>query len=218
MLADYLPTYRLRIRSDRLELRLPDLDDLAALGDVAAAGIHGPEVRPFLWPWTDAAPIGRGRTAILWNLRLLAQCTPEKWSLPFVAVHEGNVIGKQEVTASEFAVTKEAATHSWLGQEHHGKGLGTELRAAALEFLFRGLGAEYAISDSLDDNEPSERVSRRLGYRPDGIEHQVANGRRLVSRRWRLGREDWEAHRRHDVAVEGLDDDVLALLGLGTPD
>jgi hypothetical protein len=92
------------------------------------------------------------------------------------------------------------------------------MRAAALEFLFRGLGAEFAISDSLDGNGPAERVSRKLGYQPDGIDHQVASGQRLVSQRWRLSREAWETHRRHEVAIEGLDDDVLAVLGLGARD
>ncbi|MBM7785487.1 GNAT family N-acetyltransferase [Tenggerimyces flavus] len=213
MLADYLPTYRLRLRTERLELRLPDFDDFAALADVAAAGIHGPGVRPYLTSWAQDPPVERGRTAILWNLRLLAQCSPEKWNLPFVTVLDGAVIGKQEIVATDFKVTREAATGSWLGIAHHGKGLGTEMRAAALELMFTGLGAEYALSDSLDGNPPSEGVSRKLGYRPDGIEHQVANGERLLSRRWRLSREDWLAHRRYEVAIEGLDDDVRAMLG-----
>ncbi len=215
MIADYLPTYRLRLRTERLELRLPDFDDFAALAEVAAAGIHGSEFRPYLTTWAQDPPVERGRTSILWNLRLLAECSPLKWTLPFVTVLDGAVIGKQDITATDFGVTREAASGSWLGLAHHGKGLGTEMRAAALEFLFTGLGADYALSDSLDGNSPSEGVSRKLGYRPDGIEHQVANGERLVSRRWRLSREDWEANRRHEVAIEGLDDDVRAMLGAG---
>jgi RimJ/RimL family protein N-acetyltransferase len=215
MLTDYLPIYRLRLHTERLELRLPDFDDLAALADVAAAGIHGPDFMPFTTPWTEAAPAERGRTAILWNLRLLAGCSPERWSLPFVAVLDGEVIGKQDIAAKDFKLTREATTASWLGSAHHGNGFGTEMRAAALELLFTGLGADYALSDSLDGNGPSEGVSRKLGYRADGIELQVANGERVVSRRWRLSREDWAAHRRHAVAVEGLDADVLAFLGAG---
>jgi RimJ/RimL family protein N-acetyltransferase len=213
MFSDYLPFYRLRLRSERLELRLPDFDDLAALADVAAAGIHGPDFMPFTTPWTEADPTERGRTAILWNLRLLSGFSSERWSLPFVTVLDGEVIGKQDISAREFEVTREATTASWLGSAHHGKGLGTEMRAAALALLFDGLGADYALSDSLDGNLPSEGVSRKLGYRPDGIEHQVAKGKRVVSRRWRLGREDWEANRRHEVVVEGLDESVLTLLG-----
>lgn len=214
MLTDYLPIYRLRLRTERLELRLPDFEDMAALADVAAAGIHGPEFMPFIVPWTETTPRERGRAAILWDLRVLAGCSAERWSLPFVALHEGNVIGKQEVSAKHFGVTREATTGSWLGIAHHGKGLGTEMRAAVLEFLFTGLSADFALSDSLDGNGPSEGISRKLGYRADGIDHEVSGGRRVVSRRWRLSRDDWEANRRIEVAIEGLDEDVRAMLGL----
>jgi hypothetical protein len=62
---------------------------------------------------------------------------------------------------------------------------------------------------------PFEGVSSKLGYRADGIELQVAKGERVVSRRWRLSRDDWARHRRHEVAVAGLDEDVLAFLGPG---
>ncbi|MQM24588.1 GNAT family N-acetyltransferase [Glycomyces albidus] len=215
MLADYLPAYRIRLRTERLELRLPDLDDLAALAEQAASGVHGPDFQPFKNAWTEEEPLARGRTAILWNLRLLSSITPELWCLPFVAVHEGRVIGKQDLAGKQYAITREATTSSWLGQAHHGHGLGTEMRAAVLAFLFEGLGADYALSDCLEGNGPSIGVSRKLGYRPDGVELQIYKGKRVTSLRWRLAREDWEAHRTHEVAIEGLDADARAMLGLG---
>jgi RimJ/RimL family protein N-acetyltransferase len=214
-LTDYLPVYRIRLRTERLELRLPDLDDLVALADRAAEGVHDPAFMPFVVPWTEAEPLDRGRATILWQMRAIATATPEDWALPFVAVHEGRVIGMQEVAAKEFKASREATTGSWLGLAHHGKGLGTEMRAAVLAFLFDGLGADYALSASFDGNGPSQGVSRKLGYREDGIVHHVLRGERRVDRRWRLGREDWEAHRRHEVAIEGLDEGALAMLGLG---
>ena len=214
-LTHYLPAYRLRLRTERLELRMPDFDDMTALADVAADGIHGHGFMPFVHPWTEGTPEEVGRAAILWNLNALARSTPENWTLPLVTVYEGEVIGKQEVVAKDFKVTREATTGSWLGRAHHGKGLGTEMRAAVLDFLFNGLEADYALSDSLDGNGPSAGVSRTLGYRTDGIDHQVSRGERVVSRRWRLSREDWKANRRHEVAIEGLDEDVRKALGLG---
>ncbi|MEU6250914.1 GNAT family protein [Glycomyces sp. NPDC047010] len=214
MLADYLPVYRIRLRTERLELRLPDHDDLAALAGQAAAGVHDPDFQPFKNAWTEAEPLTRGRTAVLWNLRLLSGITPERWCLPFVAVRDGQVVGKQDLAAKQYALTREATTSSWLGREHHGQGLGTEMRAAVLALLFDGLDAEWALSDSLDGNGPSQGVSAKLGYRADGIDHQVYKDRRVTSRRWRLTRADWEAHRRHEVRIEGLDDDAKAMLGL----
>lgn len=215
MLTDYLPVYRIRLRTERLELRLPDLDDLVALADQAAAGVHDPGFMPFPTPWTEAEPIERGRATIQWQMRAIMNATPEDWTLPFVTVFDGQIVGMQEVAAKDFKVKREGATGSWLGLAHHGQGIGTEIRAAVLDFLFTGLGADYAVSASFDGNEPSAGVSRKLGYRADGIEHHVLRHERRVDRRWRLTREDWEAHRKHEVAIEGLDEDVLRALGLG---
>lgn len=48
-------TAELRVRTPRLELRLPTEDELHALAEVALAGIHPPERTPFYVPWTDRA-------------------------------------------------------------------------------------------------------------------------------------------------------------------
>jgi RimJ/RimL family protein N-acetyltransferase len=214
-LTEYLPIYRIRLRTERLELRLPDLDDLVALADQAAAGIHDPDFMPFATPWTEAEPLERGRATIQVQMRAIMNATPQEWALPFVTVHDGRVVGMQEVTAKDFTVKREAATGSWLGRAHHGQGIGTEMRAAVLDFLFNGLGADYATSASFDGNVSSEGVSRKLGYRADGIEHHVLRDQRRIDRRWRLTREDWEAHRKHEVRIEGLDDAALRALGVG---
>jgi RimJ/RimL family protein N-acetyltransferase len=215
MLTDYLPIYRIRLRTERLELRLPDLDDLVALADQAAAGIHDPDFMPFATPWTEAEPLDRGRATIQFQMRAIMSATPQNWALPFVTLVDGEIVGMQEVIAKDFKVKREGATGSWLGRAHHGKGIGTEMRAAVLDFLFTGLGADFAVSASFDGNGPSEGVSRKLGYRADGIEHQVLRDERRIDRRWRLTREDWEAHRKHEVVIEGLDEEARRALGLG---
>ena len=47
------PLTRLRLRTPRLELRLPTVFELRELYQVAAAGIHDPEFMPFETAWTD---------------------------------------------------------------------------------------------------------------------------------------------------------------------
>ncbi|MEU6857259.1 GNAT family protein [Glycomyces sp. NPDC046736] len=215
MLTDHLPIYRLRIRTERLELRLPDFEELAGLADAAAEGVHDPSFMPFIFPWTDATPAERGRSVALWYHRCIGRWENDDWQLPFVAFRDGRPIGMQEIGAKRLPITREVATGSWLGLAHHGNGLGTEMRAAVLHFGFDALDAEWATSGSLDANAASAGVSRRLGYQADGIAHVVVQGKRRLERRWRLSREDWEAHRRHEVTVEGLDEEVLKMLGLG---
>ncbi|GAB3657930.1 GNAT family N-acetyltransferase [Glycomyces tarimensis] len=214
MLTDHLPIYRLRLRTERLELRLPDLEELGALADVAAEGVHQPDFMPFVFPWTDTTPEQRARSVVLWYLRTVGAYEADRWKLPFTVFHEDEPVGLQEIWGDRFSITREVTTGSWLGLKHQGKGIGTEMRAAVLHFGFAGIGAEWATSASFDGNEPSAGVSRKLGYKADGIEFCVVQDQRRLERRWRLSREDWEAGRRREVAIEGLDEDVLKMLGL----
>src|SRR4051812_31053178 len=161
MLADHWPLYRLRLRTPRLELRLPDPDDLGALAGQAAAGVHDPAVQPFIVPWTEADPATVARNAIQWHWATLGRWSAESWSLPLVVVAEGAVIGTQDVGAQHFARLREVHTGSWLGRAHHGRGYGTEMRAAVLHLAFAGLGAESATSEAFADNHASYGVSMK---------------------------------------------------------
>ena len=49
------PLFALRLRTPRVELRLPSHDELVELAQVARAGIHPPETMPFRVAWTDSA-------------------------------------------------------------------------------------------------------------------------------------------------------------------
>lgn len=51
---DVTPLLGLRLRTPRLELRLPAEDELAQLARVARQGVHPRDEMPFLIPWTDA--------------------------------------------------------------------------------------------------------------------------------------------------------------------
>ncbi|MEU8560091.1 GNAT family protein [Streptomyces cyaneofuscatus] len=199
------PLHGLRIRTPRLELRLPDealLDELASVG---AGGVHAPDRMPFIVPWTDGEPDEVGRATYQHVLGTIAGWTPQDWHLSLAVLHGGKVVGRQDVMGREFGVRREVMTGSWLGLPHQGQGIGTEMRAAALHLAFEGLGARYAVSDARTDNAGSLGVSRRLGYEPDGLQIEVIRGEAVTLRRVRLDRAGWEKHRSVDVTVEGLD-------------
>jgi hypothetical protein len=48
------PLFGLRLRTPRLELRLPTDDELVELRELAHAGVHPPDEMPFAVAWTDA--------------------------------------------------------------------------------------------------------------------------------------------------------------------
>ncbi|NUR77140.1 MAG: GNAT family N-acetyltransferase [Thermoleophilia bacterium] len=155
------PLTRLRLRTPRLELRLGTRAELRALADVARAGIHDPDVMPFEFPWTDSLDEA---SFVAFHEQALAHAQPDDWQLNLLAFHRGRVIGTQGIGAERFAQRRTVATGSWLGRAWQGQGLGTEMRAAVLQFAFAGLGAEVARSGAIAGNPQSLAVSRKLGY------------------------------------------------------
>ncbi|MCX4528694.1 GNAT family N-acetyltransferase [Streptomyces sp. NBC_01551] len=205
MEAHVWPLYGLRVTTPRLELRLPGLDLLAELAAVAAAGVHDPALTPFTVPWTDAPPEDRGRAVFQHVLGTVASWSPRAWTLSLAVLRGGEVVGRQDLGADEFAVTREGHTGSWLGLAHQGEGIGTEMRAAVLHLAFAGLGARAVTSAAMTDNPASLRVSEKLGYRPDGLTVACVRGEARTLRRLRLDRAGWEAHRTVPVELHGLE-------------
>ncbi|MGW0801718.1 GNAT family N-acetyltransferase [Nonomuraea sp. NPDC002799] len=185
------PLFELSITTPRLELRLPSLEDLDELGDRAADGIHEEGYMPFLVPWSDVEPAERARRTVQYHFRLWSEFSRDAWAIAFVVVHEGQVAGTQEISAKSFPGTLEATTGSWLARRFQGQGIGTEMRAAVLHLAFAGLGARFATTEAFEDNHASLAVTRKLGYREDGINVYDRMGKPVVSRRFRLAREDW---------------------------
>ena len=212
MLTDVWPLFGLVLRTPRLELRIPSLEQLAALAELADEGVHDPAAMPFLVPWTDLPPGPRGRSTLQYQWRQWAELTPERWTLVLAVLAGGEPVGIQAIGGTEFAVTGEVHTGSWLGRRHQGRGIGTEMRAAVLHLAFAGLGAEWAVSSALDGNQASIGVSRKLGYADDGVAVRAVRGRRRIDRRFRMDREIWAARQTVPVEIEGLEP-CLELLG-----
>jgi RimJ/RimL family protein N-acetyltransferase len=202
--SPFWPLSGLRLTTPGLELRWPGPDDLEQLAGLAADGVHDPDVMPFAVPWTDAPPGERARNVLQYFWRTWAAWTPGDWTLDLAVLRDGVVVGTQGMTGRQFAVRREVSTGSWVGRRYHGQGIGTQMRAAVLHLAFEGLAAEYATSEAFEDNPASHAISRRLGYADDGIERIVVREKPVISRRFRLDRPGWLAHRRIPVEIEGL--------------
>ena len=201
----YWPLFDLRLRSERLELRYPNDEDCTQLAELAARGIHDPGWMPISLAWTDAPSPELERSAMQFYWRMRASWSPDNWSCPLVAIHDGEVIGVQDFGAKRFAILRGVSSGSWLGRAHQGKGFGKEQRAAMLHLAFEGLGALRAESEARDDNGPSLGVSRALGYVENGDYFDVVRGERVRSVRIKLMRERWESHRKYEVEISGLE-------------
>ena len=89
---------------------------------------------------------------------------------------DGEPVGMQDLIGADFAVFGAVSTFSWLGSGYRGRGIGTEMRAAALHLAFAGLAAREATSEAFTDNQASNRVSRALGYEPNGTSWATRRG------------------------------------------
>jgi RimJ/RimL family protein N-acetyltransferase len=114
-----------------------------------------------------------------------------------------------------FARFGTVSSFSWLAPGSRRQGLGKEMRAAILHLAFAGLGAREAGSDAFVDNEASNRVSRGLGYEPNGLDWDTRRGEPAQIQRWRLTRDAWERVRRDDIELTGVEA-CLPVLGIGT--
>lgn len=199
------PLFGLRIRSERLVLRLPTDEDLVGLLAVARAGIHPPTEMPFGIAWSNlpSPAFERGFMQHHWGLR--AAWTTEVWQLNLLIERDGQPIGSQSVHAQRFAMMRTVDTGSWLGRVHQGQGLGREMRAAVLSLAFDGLGARVALTEAFLDNAASSGVSRSLGYEENGRGSLAPEGIARETQRYRMTVEGWRARPRPPVTIEGLE-------------
>ena len=213
-MTDLTPLYELRLRTPRLELRLGSREELHDLGRLAEQGIHPPEEMPFAVAWTDAfGSPGYLQDFVDHHEAALAEWSTDEWRLNLLVWSDGALVGSQSVAAEGFTIERRVHTGSWLGAEHQGRGIGTEMRAAVLELAFRGLGATVAESSWLEGNEQSRRVSEKLGYRVAGQTRHSPRGTPVPTTLVELERRAWRSP--VAVAIEGLESCLGLFLGGG---
>ena len=171
-LTEAYPPFGLRIEAGPLVLRPITDEVLPELVDLALAGIHDPEFMPFQVPWTDTprAELPGAFARYHWGLR--SAWSRDRWHLEFAVEHAGRIVGIQAFATEHYLVTRTGETGSWLGREFHGQGIGTAMRQAICAFCFDHLDAEQITSGAFADNPASAVVSRKVGYRPNGV-HRV---------------------------------------------
>ncbi|MFE9801480.1 GNAT family N-acetyltransferase [Streptomyces goshikiensis] len=201
------PLTALQLTTADLVLRLPSDDELDALAEVAADGVVPDDVVYFPQPWASAPPVERARSVVQNHWWARGDWTRENWRLLLAVFLDGQVIGQQNLSARDFAITGEARTGFWLGSRSQGQGYGTQMRAAALALAFDGLGAARVTSTAFADNAASRAVSRRFGYRPNGVHRIAVEGRPYDAHEEVIEAADWHGFASvAPVGIAGLSD------------
>lgn len=202
--TDLLPVLGLHVTAGPLELRGINDDVLADLCGLAERGIHDPDQMPFYFPWTDAPADELARNTAQYHWRCRADFSPAAWDLHLATYVDGTLVGTQGFSTSDYLVTRTGETGSWLGREHQGRGIGTAMRQAMCALLFDHLGAAEITSGAFLDNPSSLAVSRKVGYRDNGVRrHKRREGELALNQRLVLTPDDF-VRGPHDVEVEGL--------------
>ncbi|MDE8667543.1 GNAT family protein [Pseudarthrobacter sp. H3Y2-7] len=204
------PLFGLTLTTPRLVLRPITDDDIPAAVAAAASGIHDPGRNPFSNPWTELPADALGPNMAQWYWRCRGQATPKDWTLLLGIWHEGQFVGCQDIGAKDFATLRTVSTGSWLKQSVHGRGLGTEMRAAVVLWAFNWLGAEVAESEAAAWNSSSLGVSRALGYELNGTARMSWGGKAVDVQKVRVTpatfkRPDWTLQvEGHEAAAKFL--------------
>ncbi len=208
------PLFGLRVSTPRLDLRYPNDDDIAEIAERSAIdGVHDPSFMPFTIEWTDVPPPLQQRLSMQHHWSVRANWKPTHWTCNLAVVVDDRIVGTQAIIGEDFSQLRSVHSGSFLFRSEQGKGIGTEMRAAILHLAFAGLGAAEARTAAWGDNEQSLGVTRKLGYEPIGRRWKLSRGLRREMVEYRLERDAWEAHRRDDIAIIGLEP-CLDLFGL----
>ncbi len=168
-ISDVFPPLGLRVVAGPLELRGISDDDLVTLGALAARGVHAPDRMPFTFAWTDVDPAELPLNFAQYHWRTRADFGPDAWVLNLGVWHDGVLVGVQGINTTKYLVTRTGETGSWLGLEHQGRGIGTEMRRVMCAFVLDHLDAVQITSGAFTDNPASLAVSRKVGYRDNGV-------------------------------------------------
>lgn len=169
--AELWPPFGLTLRCGPVELRPVRFDDIPVLLDVIGDGIIAEDVPgyPLLFPFAHGEyTLAKRRESVQFWWRNWSAISPSQWSIQMSVLRDGEIVGVQDILADDFLTVRSAATGSFLGVRHQGRGTGTLMRQAIAMFAFDHLGARALDSGAFHDNNRSLAVGRKVGYRQHG--------------------------------------------------
>jgi RimJ/RimL family protein N-acetyltransferase len=201
--ATALPLLGLRIAAGPVELRGMTDDLLGPVADLPIKGVHDPDFMPFFVPWSiaPAEDMPRNMAQFHWGQR--ASFSVEKWGMDLAVFYDGQLVGSQGFGTRDFLITRTGETGSWLGREFHGRGIGTAMRKVICAFIFDHLDAKLITSSAYTDNPASLGVSRKCGYRENGVSMRNRMGKPATLQLLILEPGNLTRYE-HELTVEGL--------------
>ncbi|MCL6424218.1 GNAT family N-acetyltransferase [Brachybacterium sp. JHP9] len=211
-LCSLFPPFALEIQAGDLTLRLLRDADLPEYTDLLRRPIFADETADHVFPWYAVPEQERIRGALAFQWSLRSGLSAEKWALALGIWAHGELIGCQDLNATDFARRRTIGSGSWLTLDAQGRGYGKLMRQAALVLAFDHLGARRAESAAILGNAPSFGVSRSCGYALNGSA-VVLEGGKVVEHQGFVVTPETFVRPEVPVRVSGLGADLRAMLG-----
>ena len=189
-LTDAWPLFGLRLRSERLVLRLPTDDDLSDLMALARAGIHPPDEMPFgvAWSTLPSPAFERGFMQHHWAMR--AAWSPERLvPQPAWSSSTATRSARSRSTPTDFAVHRTVA-HRVVARAGRSRAAGSARRCArrCSASPSTGSGRAWPRPRPSSTTRRRTRVSRSLGYEANGFGSLAPEGVARETQRFRMTR------------------------------
>jgi ribosomal-protein-alanine N-acetyltransferase len=163
------PPLSARLATERLVLRAPRTEDVAALRLVLRKN------SAHLQPWSVTPAPGEDPASLTSVSRSVLRYRKEwKQGQAYVLLitprgNEREILGRVALGGIQRGAFLNAHLGYWIDAAHEGKGLMTEAVREATAFAFAGIGLHRVQAAVMPRNQASHRVLEKVGYRREGM-------------------------------------------------
>ena len=154
--------------------------------------------RTWLRRWEATNPVAPMNFDVRGSIRSLLAHARDGFGLPFLIEYKGEIAGQLNVSAIAYGSVSSATIGYWVSERFAGKGLTPTAVALATDHCFFSMGLHRMEICIRPENEPSLRVTEKLGFRYEGLRRRYIhiNG-------------DWRDHFCFALTVEDVPTGVL---------
>ena len=154
--------------------------------------------RGWLRKWEATNPVGPMSFDVRGSIRNLLSHAREGFGLPFIIEYRGELAGQLNVSSIAYGSVSSATIGYWVSERFAGLGLTPTAVALATDHCFFTMGLHRMEICIRPENDPSLRVTEKLGFRYEGLRRRYIhiNG-------------DWRDHFCFALTVEDVPTGVL---------
>jgi [ribosomal protein S5]-alanine N-acetyltransferase len=166
LFGKFLPGFSAALGGERLYLRAPSITDFEAWAMLRTASRD--HLQPWEPRWAEDALTREGyRRRLAWFERLRRQDLGEAW---FIYLRRNDtLIGGVTLSNLRRGASQCGELGYWIGKPHIGQGYMTEALTIIVAHSFSSLKLHRLEAACVPENEPSQRVLRRAGFRAEGL-------------------------------------------------